>query len=199
LEIIGVTGGIGSGKSSVAKILCNLGASVIDADKITKEIMVKGHPVIKDIVAYFGRGVLNEKGELNRKILGEIVFNDHKKLDILNTITHKYVEEIIKERLSNLKKSNSNIKVAVLDAPLPVKKGFLDVINEAWVVVAKKDERIERIIKRNNFTYEEALLRIKMQKSDEEYIKIADEVIENNETLEELEKLVVSLYLKRFN
>jgi dephospho-CoA kinase len=195
LKVIGVTGGIGSGKSTIAKILCDLGASIIDADKIAREITVKGQLIMEEIVGYFGTSVLDEEGELDRKKLSEIVFADSKKLEVLNCITHKYIADKIKDELNKLEEAKA--KIVVLDAPLPVENGFLDVVDESWVVVANRDIRIKRIIERSKISSEEALARIKMQKSDEEYLKIADEVINNDGSVEELEKSIAKLYIQK--
>jgi dephospho-CoA kinase len=91
----------------------------------------------------------------------------------------------------------SKAKIVVLDAPLPVENGFLDVVDESWVVVANRDIRIKRIMERSKISSEEALARIKMQKSDEEYLKIADEVINNDGSVEELEKSIAKLYIQK--
>lgn len=195
MKVIGVTGGIGSGKSTIAKILFDLGASIIDADKIAREITAKGQPIMEEIVGYFGTGVQDEEGELDRKKLSEIVFADSKKLKVLNSITHKYIADKIKDELNKLEEAKA--KIVVLDAPLPVENGFLDVVDESWVVVANRDIRIKRIMERSNITAEEALARIKMQKSDEEYLKIADEVINNDGSVEELEKSIAKLYIQK--
>ncbi len=195
MKVIGVTGGIGSGKSTIAKILCDLGASIIDADKIAREITVKGQLIMEEIVGYFGTSVLDEEGELDRKKLSEIVFADSKKLEVLNCITHKYIADKIKDELNKLEESKA--KIVVLDAPLPVENGFLDVVDESWVVVANRDIRIKRIMERSKISSEEALARIKMQKSDEEYLKIADEVINNDGSVEELEKSIAKLYIQK--
>ncbi|NSW92290.1 MAG: dephospho-CoA kinase [Firmicutes bacterium] len=195
MKVIGVTGGIGSGKSTVARILCDLGAKVIDADKVAREITSKGQPAVEEIVNYFGTEVLNEKGELDRKKLSEIVFMDKGKLEVLNTITHKYIVDKIIRNLEKLKEEK--VEIVVLDVPLPVKHGFLDVVDEVWVVVASKDTRIKRIMERSNITYEEAVNRINAQKGDEEYLKLANEVINNDGSVEELEKVVAKLYIQK--
>ncbi len=195
MKIIGITGGIGSGKSTVANILQNFGAKVIDADRISREVTEKGQPALKEIVDYFGEEVLNKDGDLDRKKLGEIVFKDDEKLKILNDITHKYIIERIRQYLDKCKAEN--VRVVVLDVPLPVKHGFLDIVDEVWVVVAKKETRVKRIIERNGFSYKEAISRINAQQSDEDYLKIADEVIQNDGTTEDLVKYVTMLYNKK--
>lgn len=195
MYVIGVTGGIGAGKSIVSRILVDLGAKVIDADKIARDIVKPGEPALKELVEEFGEQILTQEGELDRKKLSDIVFGDNEKLEKLNKITHKYIIE----RIINLvekEKKEKRFDIVVLDVPIPVKKGFLDIADEIWVVTANKQTRIERIIKRNGFSREEAEKRIASLPGDEEYLEIADEVIENNSTLEDLEKKVAKLYVK---
>ncbi|NLC68969.1 MAG: dephospho-CoA kinase [Clostridiaceae bacterium] len=193
MKVIGVTGGIGSGKSTVTKILHDLGARVIDADKVAREVTGKGQPALEEIRSFFGGEVINEKGELDRKKLSSIVFGDKEKLEMLNAITHKYIVNKIMGCLEMLRKEQAEL--VVLDAPLPVEHGFLDIVDEVWVVVAAKEERIKRIMQRSGISHEEALNRLNAQLNDEEYLKHADEVIYNDGSIDELEKTVAKLYI----
>lgn len=192
MRIIGITGGIGSGKSTVSSILAKYGARVIDADIIARQIAAKGEPALDEIVSCFGKEILDREGELNRKKLAEKVFNDKEKLMVLNTITHKYVVERILKEIENVK-GDQSVEIIVLDVPIPIEHGFLDTVDEVWVVAAQTEVRVERVIKRSRLTYDEAIKRINAQKSDEEYVKIADRVIYNNDNLEELERSVKQL------
>lgn len=195
MYVIGVTGGIGAGKSMVSRILVDLGAKVVDADKIARDIVKPGEPALMELVNEFGKEILTGQGELDRQKLSQMVFGDNEKIEKLNKITHKYIVE----RIINLvekEKRDKRFDIIVLDVPIPVKKGFLDIADEIWVVTADKETRIERIIKRSGFTREEAEKRIASLPADEEYLEIADEVIENNSSLEELEKKVAKLYVK---
>lgn len=195
MYVIGVTGGIGAGKSMVSRILVDLGAKVVDADKIARDIVKPGEPALMELVNEFGKEILTGQGELYRQKLSQMVFGDNEKIEKLNKITHKYIVE----RIINLvekEKRDKRFDIIVLDVPIPVKKGFLDIADEIWVVTADKETRIERIIKRSGFTREEAEKRIASLPADEEYLEIADEVIENNSSLEELEKKVAKLYVK---
>ncbi|HHV97237.1 MAG TPA: dephospho-CoA kinase [Clostridiaceae bacterium] len=196
MKIIGVTGGIGSGKSTVARILRDLGAKIIDADKIAREVTAKGEPALAELVDYFGQEILDKDGELNRKYLANIVFNDKKKLEKLNEITHKYIIKKIINKVNKLKEEGKH-DLIVLDVPIPVEHGFLDIAEEVWVVKSDKETRIRRIMERSKISYEEALKRIEAQISDDEYFKIATLIIENNGTLEELENTVAKLYIQR--
>lgn len=195
MKIIGVTGGMGSGKSTVSQILNDLGASVINADSIAREVVSKGGKPLEEIVEYFGMGILDKNGELDRRKLGNIVFNNPEKLNTLNIITHKHIAEKIHEKVESLK-NESNTSVVAIDAPIPIEYGFLDLCDTVWVVVADAKVRIKRVMERDNLSYDEALSRLKAQKRDEEYLKMADEVLVNNGNIEELEKEVVRLYFK---
>jgi dephospho-CoA kinase len=190
LRIIGVTGGIGSGKSTVSKILASFGAQIIDADRLAKEIVNKGEKALDEIVDCFGPSVLDTEGNLDRKKLSEIVFKDKHKLEILNKITHIHVAQKIIERINSL----NDYEVAVVDAPIPIKHGFLDVVNEIWAVIADKEVRIKRVMERSGLTYNEVEDRINSQLSDEFYKSICTTVIVNNGSVEELRQQVVKYY-----
>lgn len=184
MKIIGVTGGIGSGKSTVAQILSTFGGRIIDADSIAKEVVGKGEKALGEIRDQFGPAVINGAGELDRAKLASIVFNDSEKLKALNNITHKYVVERILEDIRRYREDG--VPFVILDVPIPVKSGFLDVAHEIWVVSADMETRISRIMNRSGYTYEEALKRIRSQMKDEDYFKIADRIIINNKGIEEL-------------
>lgn len=195
LRIIGVTGGIGSGKSTVTRILADMGAAVIDADVIARDIVRKGQKAFKELVSFFGDEVVAPDGELDRKALGAIVFNHKDKLESLNDITHKYVVERIGERLLELKRDKA-VSIIVVDVPIPVRHGFIDVVDEVWTVVSDREKRIVRVMKRSGLTYDQVLERINSQKSDEEYMEIAHKVIVNDGSEEELRKQVLNLILR---
>lgn len=185
LRVIGVTGGIGSGKSTVSKILFELGAQVIDADVIARDIIRKGQRAYNDIIDYFGAGILDKNKEIDRKKLAAEVFNNKEKIEALNSITHKSVARVIIEKLEDFKKKYETI---VIDAPIPIEHGFLDIANEVWVVVSDREKRIERVMKRSGLTYDEVVERINAQLSDDHYSGLADLIIRNDGTYEELEK-----------
>jgi len=196
LKIIGITGGIGSGKSTVSTTLRDLGAAVVDADLLAKSVTASGGKAFDELVDFFGRDILGKDGEVDRQKLAEIVFRDKKMLDALNEITHKYVVEKIYDTVELLKNSGK-WDVIVLDVPIPIEKGFLDLADEVWVVVADRDVRTRRIMERSGYSYEEALKRIDSQMKDDEYIKLADEVLNNDGSIEELEQAVVRLFLAK--
>lgn len=196
VKIIGVTGGIGSGKSSVARILKDLGAAVIDADVLAKSVTSAGTKALDELVGHFGRGIIGDDGELDRKKLADIVFSDADKLAMLNAITHKYIAEKIYDTVEVLK-NTGKWDTIVLDVPIPIEKGFIDLADEIWVVSAERETRIRRVMERSGYTYEEISARIDSQMKDDEYLKLADEVIRNDDSIEELEQTVVRLFLAK--
>ena len=160
------------------------GARVIDADLLYREVVQKGKPALDEIVRVFGDEVLDGEGQLHRKKLGSIVFDDKVKLEVLNWLTHKYIiEEIIEE----IKKAReSHVEILVIECPIPIKHGFIDQVDEVYAVVADEKVRAERIMKRNNLSFDDAVKRIRSQMTNEEYISIADKVIRNESDFDSL-------------
>lgn len=193
MRIIGLTGGIGTGKSTVSSIMHTLGAKIIDADIISRQIVGKDSNVLAKIRATFGEKVLYENGELNRSELGKAIFSDKEAKEKLDAITHPVIGDRICQLLEETK-SDNQIDTIVIDAPIPIVHGFRDVSDEIWVVTADREKRIMRIMSRNNLTKEEAIQRINSQISESEYLSIAHVVIENNKDITELEKKVVKQY-----
>lgn len=195
MRVLGVTGGTGTGKSTVCAILAEQGGAVIDADRIANSMQKKGSPAFAEIVAHFGEGILLPDGELNRTLLAGIVFAKHEELRILNGIVHRYVSAEMKACVRQAREENR--RFAVLDVPIPIEDGFFDTADCIWAVAANDDLRIRRIMARSGISEKEAQLRIASQLSNREYSELADVVIDNEGSLEELKKLV--LYeLERF-
>ncbi len=186
--ILGITGGIGSGKSTVSNFLKEIGAAVIDADLISRQIVMPGEKALEELTEVFGKDILDDWGQLKRKKLAEIVFNNREKLEKLNGILHKYVAERIKDNVKE--QLINNTRIIVVDAPIPIKAGFLDLCHHVWTVSADKELRIRRIMQRSEMTYEEAVSRINSQLSEQEYLKIADIVIDNNRDYSHLKEQV---------
>ncbi len=183
MVIIGLTGGSGSGKSTIASLLRQRGYNIIDADVIARAVVAKGRPALDEIVEEFGRDILLGNGELDRKKLASIVFNDKNELLKLNKITHKYVTEIVKKQLAESKSDISVIDAAALRA-----SGIIDMCDHVIAVIADKDVRIKRIMERDGIDEEAARARIGAQEPDAKYIQYADFVIDNSgdESLEML-------------
>jgi dephospho-CoA kinase len=175
--VIGLTGNIGCGKSSLSKILEENSLDVIDADLISREIM-NDNNLLKKVFDTFGDNIKRNDGTLDRKKLGSIVFNDENKLVKLNSLTHPAIKEKIVKRISNIKLQNKNI--AIVDAALLIEGNFLDLVDKLIVITCDENIQIDRIINRDNITKEEAISRIKSQMSQSEKIKFGDYIIDNS-------------------
>ncbi|MBR4113920.1 MAG: dephospho-CoA kinase [Anaerotignum sp.] len=187
MKVIGLTGGTGSGKSVVSKSLLAAGAVIVDADRIAHEIILKGEPAYHEIIEYYGTGILDAEGNIIRKKLGEIVFNDKEKLAFLNQCTHKYITAEVKRQIAEAKEAGT-AKAIIVDAPLLLEAKLETVCDLVWVVYAKPEVRAQRVMARDGITYELAKARIANQKSWEEYRAAADAVIDNSKDLVHLEK-----------
>lgn len=192
--VIGLTGNIGSGKSTVARRLKDLGAKIIDADQVAREVVLPGTPGLQEIVDCFGSGVLDSAGKLDRKKMGSIVFADPRAREKLNKITHPKIKDGIKREIDILKKESqkgSRPRVLVIDAPLLIEVGLEHNADEVWVVKVDQDQQIERLAKRDGMTAKEALRRIAAQLPQEDKIKLATRVIDNsggeNETIKQID------------
>jgi len=187
MKVIGLTGGTGSGKSVVSKSLLAAGAVIVDADRIAHEIILKGEPAYHEIIEYYGTGILDVEGNIIRKKLGEIVFNDKEKLAFLNQCTHKYITAEVKRQIAEAKEAGT-AKAIIVDAPLLLEAKLETVCDLVWVVYAEPEVRAQRVMARDGITYELAKARISNQKSWEEYRAAADAVIDNSKDLVHLEK-----------
>ena len=181
--IIGLTGNIGCGKSSLSQIFADKNIKIIDADIIAREIY-NDKKLLNRVYELFGEGIKNEDGSLNRKALGKIVFNDDEKLIKLNELTHPVVRENVKSKIDEYK--NQNEDTLILDAALLIEANYLDLVDKLLVVTCREDVQIERIKKRDNCSREDALSRIKSQMKQEEKVKYADYIIDNSGTIDEL-------------
>ncbi len=185
MKIIGLTGGIGSGKSTASAYMKEKGCEIIDADIIARQMTAKGAPALKEIREAFGDGFFLEDGSLNRKALGDLVFSDREKLAFLQRIvTEKVIEAIEKELLSLRKKGFSGI--AVIDAPLLFECGMEDIADENWLVSADLEKRIERVSRRDNLSRGQVISRINCQMSQEEKEKYSRCILDNSGTEGEL-------------
>ena len=184
MKVIGLTGRIGSGKSTVSKYLGELGAVVIDADKVTHEVLSPGHEIGRNVIAEFGQGILTPDGEIDRKKLGEIVFNNPEALERLTEITHPPMYEIVKNRIEEHRRRGR--KVVILEVIALIEANWTPLTDEIWVTVASDDIVIKRIKEQRGMSEEQILSRIRSQLTTEEWIKHADIVIENNGDFNEL-------------
>ena len=194
---VGLTGGIGSGKSAAARILGTLGAGLIDADLVGHASYRAGTEGFDKVIEAFGDDLIGSDGEIDRKKLGPIVFSEPGNLTRLNEILHPIIYSMIKTELNNME--NSGEKVAVVEAAILIEANWQDLFDELWVVDADKEEVIQRLIDRNNVTRDQALERIESQIGREERNGYADAIIENNAGLLELEKNINCLWNDRIS
>ncbi|MBQ6900475.1 MAG: dephospho-CoA kinase [Firmicutes bacterium] len=185
MKIIGLTGGIGTGKSTVSAYLKEKGCVILDADKMSRQLTAPGGDALPAIRRTFGDEVFYDDGTLDRKKLGSIVFNDADKLKALEEITTQKVVEQTIDGLVRLRKASYN-GIVIIDAPLLFECGMQVLAEENWLVTAGLKVRIERIIKRDGLDRQSILDRINNQMNDEEKMTMADYVIDNSGNLESL-------------
>ena len=191
--VIGLTGGIGTGKSVVAQILEEQGAVILDADRLGHEVYLPGRPAYDDIVAEFGSGVVAEDGTIDRKKLGPIVFSSPEKLARLNAITHPRMKEMMRERLAEAEREGATI--VVLEAALLIDAGWDDLTDEVWVTVVDAETAAARASERSGIPVEQVLERIqKAQMASEERIKRSDVVIDASGTLDDTRRCVLEAW-----
>ena len=184
MYVIGLTGGIGSGKSTVAAMLGELGAVVLSADLTGHEVYLPGRPAWQEIVDAFGREVVAEDGTIDRAKLRDIVFAGPKQLARLNSITHPRMKELMREKLAALE--GEGVRVAVLEAALLFDAGWDDLTDEVWVTVAPPDVAARRASERTGIPVEQVMERIqKAQMSEEERGRRSQIVIDNGGSVKE--------------
>ncbi|MDD5338233.1 MAG: dephospho-CoA kinase [Dehalococcoidales bacterium] len=188
MKIIGLTGGIGSGKSAVARFLKDFGAEVIDLDIVGNDVIIKGKPAYQKLVQEFRQSILDNNKEIDRVKLSKIVFNDHTALEKLNDIVHPEIDKIVVEKAED--SLHRGLKVLVVEAALILEANKALQYSEIWVVVATPETALGRIIHRPNYDETEARARISSQTTNDERIKRADVVINNDGTLNELKARV---------
>lgn len=193
MVVIGLTGGIGSGKSTVSQMLSSLGARILDADIIARDLVRPGRPAWKRIVKHFGPGFLLENGEIDRPKLGRKVFSDPEARLALNRLTHPRVYSRIAAMLRRMSRVEPG-GVAVVDAPLLIEAGLDRLVDEIWVVRANQEVRVERVMKRDRSSREDAQKRLASQMPDEELLGWADRVIDNDGSVERTREQVLSYW-----
>ncbi len=188
MKIIGITGGIGAGKSTVSKEFECLGATIVDADRIAKAVLLKDGNAYKEALDFFGYDIVLEDGEIDRKKLAGIVFSDKEKLEMLNKITHKHIFAEMEKQIEAAK-----TRVVILDVPLLFSSDFNIECDLKIAVLADEEIRIKRVMSRDNAQYDEVKARIRNQISDEKYRRMADICIVNDD-LEETLRQVKRIY-----
>ncbi len=193
MKIIGLTGGIGSGKSTVSDYLISKGFYVLDADRIAREIVLPGSEMLIELKAIFGAEIILEDGSLNRKKLGEIIFSDAEKKKVLDKLMHTRVLEMIHERILEYHEG----KIIFIDAPLLFETGLDRSVSEVWVIDVEDEIRIRRIMERDGLEREDILKRIRSQMGRKEKNRRADAVLDNSGDVkalyQQIEKLLENI------
>lgn len=192
--IVGLTGGIATGKSLVTGELRRLGAAVVDADAVAKEVVEPGKPACAEIVEAFGPGVLKPDGSIDRKKLGQVIFSDPAARERLNAITHPRIRERIKEETTHL--VNEGAGLIVLDIALLIETGVRYEVDRIVVVYADPAQQVERLMQRDSVSRDEAKKRISCQMDIKEKADYADYVIDNSGTKEETIEQTRALFIE---
>lgn len=190
--VIGLTGGIASGKSTVSAKLKQLGAAIIDVDILARSVVSKGEIAYNRIIQCFGENILLPSGEINRKRLGSIVFSNTEKLALLNSITHPEIINRVMDKIQELKDAGN--RVIVVDAAILIEMGLYKYVDSVWVVIVDRETQIKRLIERDKFDYRDSENRINSQFTNEVRKKYADVIIDNNKPIEEVGKRLEELW-----
>lgn len=189
--IIGLTGGIATGKSKVADFLMKHGLPVVDADKVAREVVEPGEKAYSQIIDHFGTEILDKDGSINRKELGRVIFSDREKREMLNQIVHPAVRQRMIEKKEVLQKQGSEL--VVFDIPLLIENKLQHMVDLVVLVYAEPAVQMERLMERDNQGKEDANNRIASQMPIEEKKQYADEVIDNSGSEEETEQQIRQL------
>jgi dephospho-CoA kinase len=197
MVVIGLTGGILTGKSTVSGLLAEKGAVIIDADQIGHETYKPHTKTWQELVNTFGDGILKQKNEVDRKKLGDIVFADRQALERLNKIVHPRMHAIIRKEINRLK--GDGVAVVVLEAAVLIEAGWTDLVDIVWVTIAPEDVVLKRLRERGGLSKDQARARIRSQISSEERSKHADDIIATDCQLSEVKDRVEELWKKLLN
>jgi dephospho-CoA kinase len=191
--ILGVTGGIATGKTTVVRMLEEFGAPVIDFDLLAREVVEPGKPAWKDIVAYFGERILQKDGSLDREKLSAMVFQDGEKRKKLESFTHPRIYEASVKRVNKIVEKDPDA-VVQLDIPLLIEQNLQHMVHKILVVYIPQDKQVERLVERNGISREGAAARLRSQLPIDEKLSKADYVIYNDRSLEETRRQVEDLW-----
>ena len=197
MRVIGLTGGIGTGKSAVAGMLRELGASVVDADRVGHEAYRPGTDGWRAVVDAFGCHVLTTDGEVDRKRLGEVIFGDSQARNRLNAILHPRMYRMVEQRLDELRVGGAN--AAVLEAAILIEAKWTPLVDEVWVVTSSEELVMQRLQGRRGLSVEQIRARFKSQLSFAERSRDTDVIIENDGNLMKLRETVRFLWSTRVN
>ena len=193
---IGLTGGIGSGKTAVSEQFRRLGINIIDTDIISRELVNHNQVVLKKIVEIFSDKVLDSKGAIDRKKLAQIVFSNKKQKQQLEKILHPAIRNEVNQQIQRFSAHNTPPEYLIIVIPLLLETGFTDIIDRILVVMAEENVRVERIKQRDNRSLDEIHAIISSQVKDDKRVSAADDIIENNNDFKQLEPQVRQLHKK---
>lgn len=186
MKVYGITGGAGTGKSEVIKMLQeNFGGCVIMSDEVARELMQKGNISYQLIVKYFGRDILMDDGEIDRKKLADHVFNNKEALEKLNSMTHPYVKDEIRKLIAEAEASGE-CRFVALESAILLECGYEDICDEFWYVYTKPEIRRQRMKETRNYSDEKVDSVMRNQQPDEVFFEQCSFVIENNTTLSDV-------------
>lgn len=189
--VIGLTGGIASGKSTVSAMFTDMGITVIDADIEARLAVEPGEKAYNDIVSHFGTDILEDDRTINRPKLGEIIFNNEEKRLLLNSIVHPAVRERMAQKRKQAEAADE--KAVVLDIPLLFESKLTGLVEKIIVVYVDEQTQLERLMKRNGFSEEEASARIKSQMPLKDKVSLADAVIDNTGNIEQSKQQLMEI------
>lgn len=193
MNVIGVTGSSGAGKSTICEILQEkYNVKIVNADKIAKQLSKKGTSYINEISIKFGAEILDKDGELNRKKLAEIIYENPERRKELNNCTFKYIRKEIEKEI----KEEKQVSTIIIDAPLLFECELEELCSYVIGIISKKHLQIERIVARDNIDYEHAEKRLSAQENNDFYISRCDEIIENNNNIAYIEKCIEKIAQK---
>lgn len=195
-KVVGLTGGIASGKSTVSKLLAQVGFPIIDADLVVHRLQQPGQPGFTRLVEHFGQAILTRGGDLDRRRLGQVVFNDQKARGQLNQLLQPLIRDTIMDQVANLKKAA--VPAIILDAPLLFEQHYDEDCDLVVVVVVAGDAQLARLMKRDGLSLAAARARIASQLPQSAKVARADVVIDNNGDYNHLRRQVAQL-VKRLN
>lgn len=193
-KVIGLTGGIATGKSTVSKLLSEYGFKIVDADIASRKAVEKGSTALEQIKETFGDEAITSDGEMNRQYIGELVFNHPEKRLELNEIIHPIVRTIMEQEKQQYLQQGYDV---IMDIPLLFENDLQDTVDEVWLVYTSESVQIERLMKRNNLDLVQAKARVHSQISIDKKSRMADHVIDNLGSKSELETLLKQLLIEK--
>lgn len=189
-KVIGITGGIASGKSTVVEAIRQAGYRVIDADQVVHDLQAKGGKLYQALLAHFGEEILDDEGNLNRPKLSQLIFSSPENLKVSSDLQNQIIREELASRRDELAQTED---VFFMDIPLLIELGYQDWFDSIWLVYVEKERQIQRLMARNQYSRKEAEQRIRAQMPLEKKIPFADVLLDNNGSVADLEEKVQTL------